>query len=278
LPDAPKRHDLVDATLALLRLSTLFDRVLSNGVSIAFASSEFKMDQLLITAASGMKARMDSLDMLANNMANSGTAGFKSDREFYNLYEQSLPTVERQYTDFSQGQLVPTGNPLNVALNGKGFFALNAPSGTVYTRAGMFHVSTTNQLETGEGYTLRNVLDNGKPIQVDPKQQVDIAKDGTVSQAGQTLGQIEIAQPASPSDTLKKLGSTYFAFIDKDGAAPVAADTEVLQGQIEMSNVPTADSAVKLVSVMRQFEMMQKAINLGTEMNKQVISEVAKPS
>lgn len=236
------------------------------------------MDPLLITAASGMKARMDSLDMLANNMANTGTAGFKTDREFYNLYEQSLPTVERQYTDFSQGQLLPTGNPLNAALNGKGFFALNAPSGTVYTRAGNFHVSNTNQLETQEGYTLRNVLDNGKPIKVDPKQQVDIGKDGTVSQAGQTVGQIEIAQPASPSDTLKKLGSTYFALLDKDGAAPVATDTEVLQGQLEQSNVPSADSAVKLVSVMRQFEMMQKAINLGTEMNKQAISEVAKPN
>src|SRR5580698_5432583 len=146
------------------------------------------MDQLLINAASGMKARMDSLDMLANNMANSGTAGFKTDREFYNLYEQSLPTVERQYTDFSQGQLLSTGNPLNVALNGKGFFALNAPSGTVYTRAGNFNVSSDNQLQTGEGYTLRNVLDNGKPISVDPKQSVSIAKDGTVSQAGQTLG------------------------------------------------------------------------------------------
>ena len=221
---------------------------------------------------------MDSLDMLANNMANSGTAGFKTDREFYNLYEQSLPTVERQYTDFSQGQLLPTGNPLNAALNGKGFFALNSPSGTVYTRNGSFKVSTANQLETPEGYTLRNVLDNGKPISADPKQPIDIAKDGTVSQSGQTIGQIEIAQPASPSDSLKKLGNTYFALVDKDGAAPAATDTEVLQGQVEQSNVPVADSAVKLVSIMRQFEMMQKAINLGTEMNKQAISEVAKPN
>jgi flagellar basal-body rod protein FlgF len=236
------------------------------------------MDQLLINAASGMKARMDSLDMLANNMANSGTAGFKTDREFYNLYEQSLPVVERQYTDHSQGQLLPTGNPLNVALSGKGFFALNAPSGVVYTRAGDFRVSTLNQLETHEGYTLRNVLDNGKPITVDPKQKIDIGKDGTVQQGGQDLGQIEIAQPASPSDSLKKLGSTYFALLDKNGAVPSAKDTEVLQGQIEQSNVPVADVAVKLISIMRQFEMMQKAINLGTEMNKQAIAEVAKPT
>ncbi len=99
-----------------------------------------------------------------------------------------------------------------------------------------------------------------------------------MSQGGQTLGQIEIAQPASPSDTLKKLGSTYFALIDKNAATPVATDTEILQGQIEQSNVPVGESAVKLVSMMRQFEMMQKAINIGTEMNKQAISEVAKPN
>ena len=238
------------------------------------------MDPLLISAASGMKARMESLDMLANNMANSGTAGFKTDREFYNLYEQSLPVVERQYTDYSQGQLLATGNPLNAALNGKGFFALNSPSGIVYTRNGSFRVSTANQLETPEGYTIRNLLDNGKPITVDPTQSIDIAKDGTVRQGGQDLGQIEIAQPASPADTFKKLGSTYFAFIDKNGTPETtnSQDTEVLQGQLEQSNVAVGDSAVKLVSVMRQFEMMQKAINLGTEMNKQAISEVAKPS
>jgi flagellar basal-body rod protein FlgF len=237
------------------------------------------MDQLLITAASGMKARMDSLDMHANNMANSGTPGFKSDREFYSLYEQSLPVVERQYTDFAQGALLPTGNPLDVALSGKGFFALNAPSGIVYTRSGNFRISAANQLATQDGYTLRNVLDNGKPISVDPKQAVEIAKDGTVSQAGQTVGQIEIAQPASPSDTLKKLGGMNFAFLDKNGTAPAAdAATEVLQGQIEQSNVAVTESAGKLVGVMRQFEMMQKAINLGTEMNKAAITEVAKPS
>ena len=84
---------------------------------------------------------------------------------------------------------------------------------------------------------------------------------------------------ATATLSLKKLGSTYFAFIDRTTTAPAATtDTEVLQGQIEQSNVPVADTAVKLISIMRQFEMMQKAINLGTEMNKQAISEVAKPN
>ena len=63
---------------------------------------------------------MESLDVLANNIANTGTAGFKADREFYNLYEQQLPVTEGQYTDYSQGTLTPTGNSLNLALAGKG--------------------------------------------------------------------------------------------------------------------------------------------------------------
>ena len=99
-----------------------------------------RMDPLLISAASGMKARTESLDMLANNIANSGTAGFKTDRESYGLYQQELPVIEKQWTDFSQGALVPTGNPLDLGLSGQGFFALNSPAGTVYARNGQFQI------------------------------------------------------------------------------------------------------------------------------------------
>src|SRR6266849_4381319 len=99
------------------------------------------MDPLLISAASGMKARMDSLDMLANNLANTGTAGFKADREFSGLYQEALPMVEKQWTDYSQGVLTPTGNSLDLALSGKGFFALNSPGGVIYSRGGEFQLS-----------------------------------------------------------------------------------------------------------------------------------------
>jgi flagellar basal-body rod protein FlgF len=232
------------------------------------------MDPLLISTASGMKARMESLDMLANNIANTGTTGFKADREFYGLYEQQLPVLERQWTDFSQGTLTPTGNPLNLALAGNGLFALNSPVGLVYTRNGNFQVSEANELATPDGYTLRNTLDNGKPIKVDPLQSIDILKDGTVQQGGQDLGKIEVDSPDGPA--LNKLGSTYFAMADPKAPVPASQNTDVLQGQVEQSNVPVAESAVKLVGVMRQFEMLQKAMTLGAEMSKSAISEVAK--
>ncbi len=236
------------------------------------------MDPLLISAASGMKARMESLDMLANNIANSGTVGFKSDREFYNLYKQELPVIEKQFTDYSQGTLTPTGKPLDLGLAGKGFFALNSPTGTVYTRNGQFQISRSNQLQTAEGFTLRNTRDQGKPITVDPTQSIDIDKSGVVSQGGQEVGQIEIGGIDDPAKVLGKLGTSYFAFLNKASSAAKSTDTEIDQGSVEQSNVPVADSAVRLIGIMRQFEMLQKAIVVGSDMNKMATEQVARPS
>ncbi len=234
------------------------------------------MDPLLVSAASGMKARMDVLDLLANNIANSGTTGFKADHEFYSLYEQQLPLVENRWTDFSQGTLLATGNPLHLALSGKGFFALNGPAGTVYSRSGNFQISKSNQLESPEGYTLRNVLDEGRPIKVDPAREIVIGKGGTVRQGGQAVGQIEIGEIPSAADAVAKLGSTYFALTAGSRMTAPPAATEILQGQLEQSNVPVADTAVRLVGVMRQFEMLQKAMNIGSQMSKEAIQEVAR--
>jgi flagellar basal body rod protein FlgG len=222
---------------------------------------------------------MEALDMLANNIANSATAGFKTDGEFYGLYEQQLPLLEKQWTDFSQGTLVPTGNPLDLALSGDGFFALNSPAGKVYSRKGEFRLSKTNQIQTPEGYTLRNASDNGNPIRVDPAQPLEISADGAVSQGGKTVAQIEIAGVDSPSQVLGKLGNSYFARLKTPPAGNASdgkASAEVHQGMLEQSNVCVADAAVRLVSVMRQFEMLQKAMTAGADMNRRAIEEVAK--
>src|SRR3974390_3421206 len=97
------------------------------------------MDPLTATAASGLRARMESLDLLANNVANATTGGYKADREFYSLYAApeaqdaepvaTMPLIERPWIDLSQGVLQTTGNALDVALSGKGFLAVQGPSG-----------------------------------------------------------------------------------------------------------------------------------------------------
>jgi flagellar basal-body rod protein FlgF len=234
------------------------------------------MDSLLISAASGMKARMESLDMLANNIANSGTAGFKADREFYSVYQSELPLVEKNWTDFSQGMLLPTGNPLDLALDGAGFFAVNAPTGVVYTRNGSFQVSRDNRLQTAEGYTLRDARQNGQPVTVDPARPIEIDAQGVVRQDGQEIAQIEIVGIDGPADKLRKLGASYFQMADPAGAAGRAPEAVVRQGSLEQSNVPAAGAAVRLVGVMRQFEMLQRALVLGNEMNKRSLDEVAR--
>src|SRR5580704_6542632 len=117
------------------------------------------MDQLTTTAASGMRSRTEALDLLANNISNSGTAGYKSDREFYNLYvstdadsQTTMPDIERNWIDYSQGTVKETGNPLDVALSGTGFLTADSPSGPLYTRNGSLKLSATGVLETSDGY------------------------------------------------------------------------------------------------------------------------------
>src|SRR5579871_4013900 len=233
------------------------------------------MDPLLVSAAGGMKTGLQSLDILANNIANTGTVAFKADSEYHDLYKQQLPVIDKPWTDFSQGLLTTTANPLNVGLAGKGFFALTSPTGITYSRNGQFEISKMSQLQTAEGYMLRNTRDQGKPITVDPAQPIDIDKTGVVRQGGDELGQIEIDGFENPSQILRKLGNSYFLPSGANQPASVDSSTEVRQGTLEQSNVPAADSAVRLISVMRQFEMLQKAVTLDTEMNKEAIEQVA---
>jgi len=244
------------------------------------------MDPLTSAAASGLRARIESLDMLANNLANTSAPGFKADREFYTLYQSAeaadspdgtappvLPVIERQWTDFSQGAITPTGNSLDVAINGKGFFVAQSPAGAVYTRGGTLRVSTQGSLETLEGYAVRGR--DGKPIPLDSSKSVEITADGTVRQDGQDISQLAVVNVADPQ-TLNKRGNNYF-WLDSSAIQPLAvAQPDVQQGKVEAANTQPAESAVRLVNIMRQFETLQKAMAIGVDMNKRAVEEVAK--
>ena len=242
------------------------------------------MDALTSTAASGLRARLESLDMLANNLANTDTGGYKSDREVYSLYiapdaagadsAATMPVIERPWTDFSQGVIRPTNNPLDFALSGKGFFAVDGPHGPLYTRQGAFRMSPAGVLVTSEGYPVR--LAGGRQLQTTSPAPVDVAADGSVSQQGQPLGKLEVANFAEPA-SLAKQGSSYFLPADASVQPVAATGVEVQQGRLEGSNVGTAESAVRLVGVLRQFEMLHKAASIGDEMNKKAVEEVARP-
>jgi flagellar basal-body rod protein FlgF len=236
-----------------------------------------------------MKSRMESLEMLANNVANSGTAGFKSDREFYNLYvsqdaldgsaeanrpdPSTLPVIERHWTDFGQGTLLPTGNALDLAISGKGFFVVDAAKGPIYTRNGNFRLSPSGQVITQDGQPVRVVRPDGKPAVLDRVATIDVDGKGEIHQNGQVVGKLAMVD-FDDSSGLSKLGSTYFKM---DGLNPkLASEAEVHQGSLESANVPVGESAVKLVGVMRQFEMLQRAMSIGGDMNRLSVEEVAK--
>lgn len=239
------------------------------------------MDPLTAIAASGLRSRMESLDMLANNLANASTGGYKSDREFYSLYAApeaayndplaTMPLVERPWTDFSQASLRATGSPLDVALSGRGFFAVNGPAGPLYTRNGSFRVAASGALITADGYPVRSR--GGVPLNVGTGS-FEIAKDGTVRQNGNVIGQLEIADFTSTAGLVKR-GRNYFqsAALPPGKAPP---ETAVEQGHLEDSNAGSAEGAVRLIQVMRQFEMLQKAVSLGADMNLRAIQEVAR--
>ncbi len=243
------------------------------------------MDSISVMAAGGLRSRMASLDVLANNLANAATNGYKSDREFYSLFSSEgagaddtgdiakMPSIDKKWTDFSQGVLQSTSNPLDLALSGTGFFAVNGPSGPLYTRNGSFQLSSKGELVTSDGYTVRS--QGGGSIKVDHTAPIEVTPQGEVQQHGLPVGRLEVVTFAD-TNVLAKQGGTYFRNSSTTAKPTTATNVQVRQGQIENSNVQTPEAAVQLVGVMRQFEMLQKAVTVSADMGKKGIEEVAR--
>ena len=243
------------------------------------------MDALSINAASGMRARLESLEMLANNLANASTSGYKNDREFYNLYTSddalagdaspgTLPVIEKHWIDYSQGTVRSTGNALDLALDGRGFFAVNGPTGILYTRDGSFRLNSSGVLTTSDGMPVRSRTAGRPVIQTVSASPINVLRDGTVEQDNQAIGQLQI-DAFNETAGLNKRGLNYFYTIDPAAKAQPSS-AAVLQSSLESSNTGPAEGAVRLISIMRQFEMLQKAMNIGADMNQQAVQEVAK--
>jgi flagellar basal-body rod protein FlgF len=247
------------------------------------------MDPLTAIAASGMRSRTETLELVANNLANTSTPGYKADGEAYNLYfgesawegylesrpaAGEMPIVERNWSDLSQGTLLETGNVNDVALASPGFFVAQTSSGPLYTRGGHFGVSKSGVLQTREGYPVLAI--GGQPIHLDASKPFVISQTGEISQDGSPVAMLQIVD-TDKVDALTKRGGTYFAVSPSANTAAVQ-DPQVLQGKIESSNVESSYAAVKLVGVLRQFEMMQRAVRIAGDMGKEAVEQVAKVS
>lgn len=247
------------------------------------------MDPISSTAAAGLRARLESLDLLANNLSNASTSGYKADRESYGLYlspdslaaeaggagrSQSVsPVIEKPWTDFRQGTLHRTGDNAEAALEGTGFFLVQSPQGPLLTRNGTFQVSRDGKLLSREGYEFLRV-EPGRPGQLDPALPVQVLNDGTVLQSNALWGRLRIVQ--APDTGLAKRDGVFFHLDSRDLPGLRESSAAVRQGYVEQSNVSPAESATRLIEILRQFEGLQRAIQMGGEMNRRSIEELAR--
>jgi flagellar basal-body rod protein FlgG len=258
------------------------------------------MIRALYSAASGMNAQQLNVDTIANNLANANTVGFKQRRtQFQDLLYQNMlqpgaaagsqtivPTglqlglgtrpVSNEII-FTQGAFQETDNPLDMVIQGRGFFQVRLPSGdTAYTRAGNFHLDQNGNIVTADGNPIE------PQIAIPPQaQSITIAADGTVSytqpgqSAAQTAGQIQLANFQNPAG-LNSLGNNLYSPTDASGQPTVANPGgqegigTLLQGYQEGSNVSVVDEFINLIVSQRAYDANSKVVKAADEMYQQV--------
>jgi flagellar basal-body rod protein FlgF/flagellar basal-body rod protein FlgG len=238
-------------------------------------------------ACAGLASRTQALDTIANNLANVSTTGFRAS---HNIFRSVLATASNpslsllnqdanEYgvlggtqLDSAQGALVPTGNPLDMAVEGPGYFAVKTASGQVYTRGGNFRVSPQGQLVTAAG---DQVLGDGGPISI-VGEPVSISSDGTISVNGAIAGRLKMVE-FPPATTLESAGGSYYSA--PSGTAVAATKSQVLQATLESSNVNPVTSMVELITAQRQLETMRRALSMfSSEMDKTAAQDLPRVS
>jgi flagellar basal-body rod protein FlgF len=228
------------------------------------------LDSGYYAACSALKAQSNALEVAANNIANVSTAGYRGQiPSFESLLVETggrqvggwehlvnqQASVHGSRLDLSQGNLERTGNPLNFAIEGPGFFSVQTKAGTMYTRNGSFQLSVSGQLLSTAGDP---VLGDSGPITLPTGGPIAISADGTVSVAGAVAGKLRIVEFASP-DAITPAGGTYYAA--PKNAEKLATASSVEQGMLESSNVSPVVAMVQLLTAQRQAEMVERAMS-----------------
>jgi flagellar basal-body rod protein FlgF len=242
------------------------------------------MDRMLYIAMSGAKETMLQQANTTNNLANANTVGFKRDLEAFKAVPIDGPGyASRVYTqdqgigtDFSAGPMISTGNPLDIAVKGQGWIAVQGPNGReAYTRAGQLKIDGNGILTTSQGYP---VMGSSGPISIPPSDKIDIGSDGTITvrpngqqpNALAVVDRIKLVNP--PESSLVKSAS---GLMQTRNGAPVPADANVSveTGMVEGSNVNTVESMVRMISLARQYELQVKTMK-AAEQNDQASAQL----
>jgi flagellar basal-body rod protein FlgF len=244
------------------------------------------MDSGFYAACTALMARSQTLDLVANNLANVSTPGYRAQHDsFRSLLATSsgmtLSGLNQAVNDFSvlgdgqldlsQGNLEKTGNDLDMGIEGSGFFAIQTANGQLYTRDGNFHVSPKGELATSTGDAVLGTDDRPIPIVGAP---VSVSPDGSISVNGALAGQLKIVD--FPAGThLESVGKNYYSAPTK--SAIPATQAGIQQGMLESSNVNAVASSIELITVQRYAELMQRALTMfHTEMNQVATQDLPK--
>lgn len=223
--------------------------------------------------AADMTARITRQDMLAENMANVSTPGFKTQRLFMSLLKESVRSAGNLddvkeygvYTDFSQGPVDVTGRPLDFAIQGDGFFAIETAAGERYTRAGNFTLDDEGTLTTSNGDA---VMGTSGPITIEG-QNFTVSAEGKVIVDGSEIGAIKVVTFERPPDLVRR--GNYFEAAGQAPAECEMVETRVLQGALERANVNLIDEMVNMIAVYRGFEADQATIRMQHDSAKKLI-------
>lgn len=229
-----------------------------------------------LTRQSGL---MREMEIIAHNMANAATTGFRQQGIVFSEYIEavgqgdslSMAAARVKSTSMSQGILTQTGNPLDLAIEGNGFFQLETQNGIRLTRAGAFNVNSVGDIVTAEGHRVLDI--GGAPINVPPGEaDVTVAADGTVSLGDQLLGQLGVVEPEAGADLKREAGVLF----QTDATLIPAANGLVLQGHLEGSNVDAISQLTRLIEVQRAYEMGQKLLDMGDERSNSALQTLIK--
>ncbi len=244
------------------------------------------MDSGYYAAMTGLVARTQALDTAAANLANAQTPGYRAEREFFrsallgpDAADSQLGATVNNYgllggdrLSMAQGALEPTGNPLDLAIEGQGFFMVRTPNGPRYTRDGSFHRAQNGQLVTQAGEPVLSAV--GQPILI-PPGEVTIGADGAVSVAGGVVAQVGVFAFPVGTELTPEGANRYVA---PPGVTSTAAkDASIHEGALEAANQDVVEGSLDLVMMQRQAEMMQRALTVfHTEFNKFATEDLPK--
>lgn len=246
------------------------------------------MDRLLFIAMNGARETMAAQSINTNNLANVNTTGFRAD--FQSSLSQQVygpgyasrvyASVEDEGVDFTQGSVISTGRDLDMAINGNGWFAVQAADGSeAYTRAGDFKLDNLGRLTNGAGFT---VLGNGGPISIPQHAKLEIGSDGTISiqplgQSVNTLAVIDRIKLVKPENEQLEKGVDGLMHMRNGQVALADAGVRVVSGSLESSNVNSVGALVRMIELARQYENHIKVMR-NVEENDAASAEILKIS